>query len=60
MTWKLRQRVEWAEASRRLLPFVDPHGMILPHHILKPYNGLNARDALANLLSVSTGAHCPH
>jgi peptide/nickel transport system substrate-binding protein len=38
-------------------PFTGQNGMILPKHIFADYNGLNARQAPANLQPVGTGAY---
>jgi len=39
------------------LPFVGVNGMIIPRHIFEPYNGPNAQEAPANLMSVGTGPY---
>ncbi|HIK43644.1 MAG TPA: peptide ABC transporter substrate-binding protein [Leptolyngbyaceae cyanobacterium M65_K2018_010] len=39
------------------VPFTGQTGLILPRHIFADYNGLNARDALANLQPVGTGPY---
>lgn len=37
------------------MPFVGSEGMILPRHKFAEYNGVNARQAPANLMAVGTG-----
>jgi peptide/nickel transport system substrate-binding protein len=39
------------------VPFTGQTGLILPRHIFEPYNGLNARDAEANVQPVGTGPY---
>jgi peptide/nickel transport system substrate-binding protein len=39
------------------LPFIGAEGLILPFHIFEKYNGANAREALANMKTVGTGAY---
>jgi peptide/nickel transport system substrate-binding protein len=39
------------------VPFTGQIGMILPRHLLADYNGLNAREAPANLQPVGTGPY---
>ncbi|MGB3532628.1 MAG: peptide ABC transporter substrate-binding protein [Microcoleaceae cyanobacterium] len=39
------------------LVFVGTEGMILPRHIFQDYNGINSRQAPANLMPVGTGAY---
>jgi peptide/nickel transport system substrate-binding protein len=39
-------------------PFVGVKGMIIPRHVFKPYNGLNAAESRANLMAVGTGPYC--
>lgn len=39
------------------VPFTGQTGGMLPRHVFEEYNGLNARDALANLQPVGTGPY---
>jgi peptide/nickel transport system substrate-binding protein len=39
------------------VPFVGQTGLILPRHIFEEYNGLDAREAVANLQPVGTGPY---
>jgi peptide/nickel transport system substrate-binding protein len=39
------------------VPFTGQIGLILPRHVFEEYNGLNAREAVANLQPVGTGPY---
>lgn len=39
------------------IPFVGQTGLILPQHVFQDFNGLNAREAAANLQPVGTGPY---
>jgi peptide/nickel transport system substrate-binding protein len=39
------------------VPFTGQTGMILPRHVFEAYNGLNAREAIANVQPVGTGPY---